>query len=352
MTRDKLNQIEHIGFAFYGFSPSAYPIAKMYQWALDWFNRFGCVPDLAGANIGGKSDGNYKSFRNLDRKVRACDFAGVTDFTFVDIPDEFVRDENEWDKAQYMDVAYRTGSSKYFVCCIREDLIRNRMDEFLETAKQACEILRPQYGIVYRRPFGNGPLAYGISLQYGNIVHRFDESMCYWATLRNYEVFTFLRDIYPWSVLTKTQLDIKVGDVRLEDWIQAKTSRGQLSRFTDQMTLWTVSDEAISQLRDELWKAGVIFDRKRDVEDVMDEYNVSEREVVESIKSGIPLVHRLPGPGISEEEMLRDVLGAFGGPDSQVLRVEGPGKLRELSEDDLNEVKKKPKPKSRGGKQL
>ena len=304
--------------------------------------------DLAGANIGGKSDGKYKSFRNLDCKLRACDFAGVTNFELQDIPDEFVRDKDDWNKGQYMDVTYRTGDSKYLVCCVRESLVRDRMDEFLDMAKQACQFLHPQYGIVYRRPFGSGPSAYAFCLGFGPRLHSFDDNMTPWSFLMDHEAFVFLRNIYPWSILTQTQLDLRVGKERLKDWILKKPYRGGLSPFTDRMTLWTVPNESIPKLRDELWGAGLILDEKRDFDSKWFEYNVSQDDIAESYKTGIPLAltHQLrSGQGTSEQEMLQNVLGAFGTPESQVLKVEKPGELRELSKTELEKAKQKVKPK-------
>jgi hypothetical protein len=343
MTPEQLREIEHLGFAVYGFAPTTCPASILFDWAVDWFTRLGCAPDKADADIGAKSNGNYKSFRTVDRKARAVGFAGVTNWCMLDIPDDLADEKYGQLSGQNMGISFDTRTlNKNLVFHIREALIRDRIEEFLEAAKQACELLQPQYGISYRRKFWFGPELYGMGMRFNGNTALDDENMEMWSLMMSHEAYTLLRTVYPWSFLTKTQLDLKVGDVRLEDWIRAKPGRGDLSPFTNQVTLWTVPEKDIHPVRDELWKAGVVLDRKRHFDDVWEKYYVSCEQIADSLRTGVPITGPpRRGPGISEQQMLQSVLGVFGTPESQVFKVEKSGKLRELTPAELPPVKKK-----------
>jgi hypothetical protein len=349
MTQDELKHVEHIGFALYGFAPTAGPVEQIYQWAVDWFARLGCSPAKGNANIGGKSNVKYKLFRNLDRMVRAAEFDGVTYWCMVAVPDDLSHEQHGEYYGENMGVTYSIRPlTKCLVFHARASILEDRIGAFLDAARQACEMLRPQYGIGYRRQFLYGPELYGMGMCQTRCCAPDDENMEYWGTMTFHDAFTLLRSVYPWNFLTRTQLDIRVGATRLEQWIKSDATHGYLTRFTDTVTLWTVPDQSIRPVRDALWEAGVILDRKRHFESVMHEYHVDENEVAQSLKTGQPLVRRPRGPGISEEEMLRSVLGAFGGPESRVLKKEASGEVRELSNSELDEVKEPKKSKRRG----
>ncbi len=68
-----------------------------------------------------------------------------------------------------------------------------------------------------------------------------------------------LRNIYTMNFLTKPYLDLRVHDKTLEQWIKADTSRGTLEKINDKVTLWSPPDENISAIREELFRAGIVF---------------------------------------------------------------------------------------------
>lgn len=343
---DELKSIEHLGFAFFGFESSAQPVEELYRWALDWFARLNCVPNKAGANPYGKSDGKYKHLRNLDRTLANIGFEGVTRWCLIAVPEELADRKHGEYFGENMCISYwACEPSPYLVFHVRDALIKDRMKEFMEAAKEACELLHPKYGIGYRRLFRLGPLLFGSGMIQNSVAHPVENNLDYWRDLDRHGVYTLLRDVFPWNFFTLAQLNIKVGAWRLEDWIKDNSSRGTLSHFTDEITLWTVPESAIPALREELLLAGVVFNHKRDIIAKMEEFHVDADVVIEHLKTGKPLVHRPPGPGISEQEMLSGILDAFGDSSSQVFKVEKPGQLREVSKDEIKPPKKNKKKK-------
>jgi hypothetical protein len=346
MTVMEHREIEHVGFALYGFAPTTCPVGDMYQWAVDWFSRLGCTPCKAGADIGGKTETNYRTFQNLNRKLRDTNFDGVTCWDLVAVPEGYSA-RKQWEHSVgTMAITYsRSPWGKCLVFHIQEPLIRDRMEDFLGAARQACELLHPLYGIGYRRKFRFGPMLYGMSMQSGGNAAVDDDNMQKWAIMMQHEAYTLLRSVYPWNFLTGTQLNVMVGEMRLADWIASRRDRGRLSPFTDEITLWTVPDERIRPVRDELWNAGVVLDRKRDFEAKMYEYHVDHNVVAESIKTGAPLVHRPRTGPIPAEKVLGSILDAFGDSESRVLKVGEDGQLHEVPAEELTRLGKPPRKK-------
>ena len=335
-----LKEVNHWGFALYGFTRTAYPIGRLYEWVVDRFTQFGCDPDLSGGSFNGKSNGRYKSFRSYDRKVRNLKFAEMTSWSLLDIPDGLPDEIHGQDMYAVYSLRAKPLST-FFVLHMREQVLGNRHSEFMEMLRQACQMLSPLYGIVYTRPFHYGPSLYGMGMMENDDPFLDDENMNKWRAMMRNEAYTLLRSVYPYNVLSSIQLNIAFNDTNLENWIRASPKRGTFSPLTDTLTLWTVPEDRIRPVRDELWQAGVILDSKRHFDDVMDEYHVNDNVVAEHYRTGIPIVKQPPGPGISEEEMLRRVLGSFGGPDSEVSKVKD-GKLKPAA----NPAKKRPKKKS------
>lgn len=331
-----LEKEPHIGLALYGMRVNGIRdvVKRMYEQTIAMFDRLGCAPDLADADVHGKTNGNYKRFKHVDKKVRIADFDGVTYWTLVDVPTDLedrlpggqLSGENVSGCINFHPLA------DYFVFHVRQRLIESRIDLLFDFARSACEMLYPSYGIVYRRLFRFSPTLYGMGMREGEGGYigedpeslRQDLATCspdrlnmeYWRCLVRHRTYTLLRSVYPWSFLTSVQLAIRVGSVRLEEWIKQGPDRGTLSRFTNEITLWTVPDDRIWPVRNELWNAGVILDRKRHFEDVMDEYHIGEEEICKHYREGTPFVRRPRGPGLSAEEMKSNILAAFDGESS------------------------------------
>lgn len=68
-----------------------------------------------------------------------------------------------------------------------------------------------------------------------------------------------LRDIYPYNFLTRRYLDLPVHGTTLERWIMADASRGSLEPLTDKVTTWRPVIENIPVIREDLFRAGIMF---------------------------------------------------------------------------------------------
>ena len=310
--------------------------------SLDTLALFGCQAQLAGANFGGKSSPNYRSFRSVDKKLRSTNFAGVTDWCCRSDPDELVGADDIHHGGELMTISYSNEPlERHFILTIREELVRDRMDLLLETAKKVCVLLGPAYGIGFRKKSDFMPEVFAMGIAGNGDPDPALDHLVYWNFLAQNDVFWLLRDVYPWNFLTATLLDIKIDNGRLEDWISGNPNHGHLTSLTDQITLWTIADDKLPLVRDKLKRAAVIIDRERDFESKMREYHVGDMEVLENIKTGKPLEHQPSGPGLSDSEMLAQILNTFGTPESTVLVKSDDGTIRPVKKKKGGDANKK-----------
>jgi hypothetical protein len=147
-------------------------------------------------------------------------------------------------------------------------------DQLLDIAHTSIRYLKPPYGIGYQRDQKHGPVFYalGINFSYGPTDEfsgpEYDAAVrvSHWTDAMDERVYMqgILRDIYPYNFLTEPQLTRNVGVKPLNDWISTDSSRGELSHFEGDVWLWSVPDEQIPTLRDELRQHGMIFGLKPD----------------------------------------------------------------------------------------
>ncbi|HZQ93579.1 MAG TPA: hypothetical protein VFA67_01140 [Candidatus Sulfotelmatobacter sp.] len=131
----------------------------------------------------------------------------------------------------------------------------------------------------------------------------------------------WLREVFALNYLTDAHLQAPVGNLTLKQWIQQTPNRGTLTPVTDEMMLWEVPDERLTELSDQLYAAGRVFDAERDV--------LSKRPP--------------PTQELSMEEATAQVLEAFGfdSPDEVEIRK---GDNKPISEEQKQRIfKKKPR---------
>jgi len=279
----------HICFALYGYAADSSLAARMYEFSKELAADCRCIPDIADADIGGESNGKYKSFASIDKKLTSVGFAGVTHWSLLDIPDDYIKTMNGHLQGLKMQVEFDACSPiRSYVFTIRECELSYGNVNFLDRMRQAAEILCPKYGIVYRRPFEKGPALYGMGLLQNGNFSMDDENIGYWPCLLNNDCFVFLRSVYTEQLLTSIQLSLRIDSVRLNDWISSDFSRGTLTTFSDTLSLWTVPESNRVEVRNLLWNEGLILDRRRHFEEIISKYRIDEDSVAQHYSKQIP----------------------------------------------------------------
>ncbi len=247
--------------ALYGIQFSASCAKVSYNALVDWFGSLGFYPDRSGVTGRGFSL-EVGTFDRFDRQLKRSGFDEVGGFNLYrlvpggDIPGY------HW----YVNATVDEEDS-YCIMGARSSIAPLPGDSFLTIARSMIRILRPVYGIGYRRKMDLGPVFYGIGgcvgLNPWGAEKPLGERIDKWRELgieqRLYEK-GFLRDVYPWNFLTSIQLSRPVEGVALLEWIQQGTKRGLLSLLEGDMWLWEVGETQLPHVRTVMENAGMIFD--------------------------------------------------------------------------------------------
>lgn len=325
-------RVEHIVIALYGLNPPSESMLAVFQTTLQWMAALGCDPTIFSSGNVTRPAGKYVPYPRGVKSFHA-NWRRASNFSVSCLP------QGTTDRFRGEDSAAGYTPNGAFVMTFRATLLDQHKQDAITIARAFARLLEPRYGFISRLAFGFHPIEYGVGLSLNT-----GRSVQDWADAIRFDLYRFLRNVYPWSLLTDEHLDITVSGTRLEEWIREDSRRGSLTPFTDRMTLWTVDEAQIPALRQVLDAAGLFFDYERDLESRIQQFRCTEEEAAEHLRTGKPLVYR---PRDQNEPPLRleQVLYEVGAnePGATVMRVEDEGKLRE--------VKGGKSPRKRGGAQ-
>jgi hypothetical protein len=271
---DQLSE-ECSALALYGVDQSADALAAFYFAVISWFEELGWPPDKLGVRGPGHS-GRPVSFKSAHQKLVSRGFSGVADVSIFSLLPEYRIPVDDY-------VLTAVYSAKDSVACIVSRLSIAQLSEssMLPLVKRTVPYTKPEYGIGYMRERRLGPMMYALGVcqglgkkGYGIELSRSEEeeadSISRWADAMDARVWNagFLRDVYPWNLLTKPQLMKKVGAIPLEQWIRRNTRRGTLTSLDNNIVLWEIPKSNIRPVRYELQRAGAIFDWRVHLDDV------------------------------------------------------------------------------------
>lgn len=283
---------------------------EFYDEVLTWFAECQCSPDRICV---GPFHKQMRDVKNVKKRIESLDFTKVVSFSLFSLA-EGVRHQLEDCK---LEVVY---SSHFKTIAIsgRSNLIAID-EETLHIVDVIVKQFRPEYGIGFFRNFSKGPTSYVHGIGRNEFVSLEDEENCvgWFGYGHDRKVWRHgqIRDVYPWNFLNESQLSSKVGNMTLQQWIEAKPHRGSLQPVAGGLVLWDVPEEDIPAIRPILWKAGIIFD-----------YHPLEEE---QLKSAAPL---------TEQEVLQLILGDRSPGEVHVLKSLGSGKTRELSTEEVKRL--------------
>jgi hypothetical protein len=258
----KTTSEECSAIAFYGIEPSANAAEKLYHRLIMWFQELGNPPDKIAIKGLGYS-GKLVPFIRGNTSLHKAGFDGIIVFELVcTSPNAQI-----WGRDFELTASYNADDGGLHADIIaRSSVASLSPTSMLPIATAMCQILKPSYGIGYRRERSLGPELYAIGLakglgltgaDYEEAVH-----ISRWCDGMDDRVWTqgLLRDVYPWNFLTAPQLARPVGRASLEKWIRQDAKHGTLLALCNGITLWEIMDADISAVRQALAQAGVIFD--------------------------------------------------------------------------------------------
>lgn len=283
-TREEAD-VDHSGFAFYGVAATRATLVKGYHWALEWFERLGTVPDFGDADIRGKTNGKYKSFKSVHRSLHKSEFEGIGHWTLLSVPEDKKQFKYPMSRGRLLECSYDIRFAySTLVFTLETATYRKQESDFNNMALEACKLFQPYAGIGYNCRKGNIPILFGAG--YGGAKNDDDlGNLTHWRMLLEKGCYKYLRNVFRWNFLGEEVLSRVIEGLRLDAWAR-KNGFGQFEPITDILTLWKLTDAELPEVRSRLLEARVILDRKRDCESVLKEYRCTDDEMIEFLISG------------------------------------------------------------------
>lgn len=267
MTPDREITQHCIAVAFYGIGGAgSNSVAEFYKDLIAWFNSAQCPPNRISVDGTGFSGENVGFARTHSRLLKQG-FSGVKKVTvYAMLPDGHIPTV-DWCAVAFLWRDYHP----CFVFSARTSITTLGDSRLARLILRCISKLKPVYGIAYQRDHDKGPPFYATGVNYGLNVAPSAEEWEDGANIQAWgdvgmakEVYKqgILRDVYTYNYLSEPHLTRRVGTETLQHWISADSSRGRLIKLNDRMMLWNVPVPQIRSIRERLWSAGIVFDRK------------------------------------------------------------------------------------------
>jgi hypothetical protein len=149
---------------------------------------------------------------------------------------------------------------------------------WVELVRELREAFDPAYGYAYESPRSFGPVLDAVGLSFmeferalrGDTDDEQDEYESHlpmhWSTValeraNSACVRYALRSVYPWQLLTKHHLGLKVrGGQTLGEWIEGASGRGALEAVDKDLWVWSLpSQQQVESARMTLYRAGLLW---------------------------------------------------------------------------------------------
>lgn len=250
--------------ALYGVKLEPNGLKELYEQTLRWFAAIDVSPDKLALRTFGKKRADFRSFSRSHAKLRSSGFEDLEDFSIYGLAPG--GDHVLW---HWRTASDYSASTNHFVFGAWASLASFESPTLIDFTHRFVQMLAPDYGIGFNRTMKLGPTLYAIGLAQGlNLFEERDkvERVNAWGSAGiEGKIFRngILRDLYPWNLLTKMQLDRLVGQVSLKSWIEADSERGTISPMSDTMWLWKLTESQIVAVRPILENAGLIWDGQR-----------------------------------------------------------------------------------------
>jgi hypothetical protein len=247
--------------ALYGVQFSPRQLETSYTHLVEWCDSLGFHPDRSGVSGKGFSE-NVGTFDRFDKRLQREGFEGVRGFNLYRLVPGGEIPGCDWCiNAQVVDE---------YSCCIvgaRSSIAPIPGESMLSITRTLIRDLSPVYGIGFRREMDLGPVLYAMGgcmgLELWGEERKQAERIQRWHNIgleqRCYEK-GFLRDIYPWSFLTGSQMSQQIEGIPLKQWIEQNRERGSLSPVEGGTWLWEVQKSQMPYVQSALENGGMIFD--------------------------------------------------------------------------------------------
>ena len=229
-----------------------------YEWLIECWAGLKRLPTHVYLKSSGFSQ-QFQSFARMRAKVENAVWDGVAGFGIKNFPrDRDFRNYGFFDWCMEATISRLFGLASWSI--YPEDatiLPAAAVDAARDFGRRTIR----NYGYLTFQKRFVGPQCTVYGCPVGGSGHCDDEVQNYgaWTSVKKYSAHTLLRDIYPYNFFSRRYLDMPVEGKTLEKWILADSSRGTLEPLTSKITTWKPVIANIPVIREQLFRAGVMF---------------------------------------------------------------------------------------------
>lgn len=255
--------------ALHGQSGSPYHMLDFYDWALVWFKSMGYRPNYMGYGRPGHFRGKLLPFTENKRTLVAQE-----NLTGVEL--RVSRPGKGGIETGFRLTAMLETQANVLVLCFDDGLGKFDETYLKQLVSEMCDFYKFSYGYCFQRPLKLGPVLYAFGIStgidgYGPVQSDRKRPTAKWFNAgsffekSNESKADYLRDIYPFNILSSVHLQRNVEGGSLKDWVQLDSCRGRFEQMNETLWWWAVDPKEIDGVRKALADQQLLVAYRNDV---------------------------------------------------------------------------------------
>lgn len=287
-------------------------IESWYNHAIDWMKNIGFEPrTLSFLGVKGFKDVDGYAFSQADKKLRKRGFDDLPHITLAAATPPGSSYWKPWETASlYNEINERKGGYSYMVWAWEHDNQELTKEVFLCLVKQLIEWNILDYAIAFQDyAKGYPPTIKATHSAFmrieGKRLVSYSGKNIVDAINRGFHPLDFLREVYPYQILSTIHLAYPFGNQTLREWINSSDAHGTLDMFSEERWLWAIPDSQLDSIRKILTEHHLLTLYLPDMNRILEDY--AQPLGYESQSDFVPIVDPITEQNISPKTDAIDV---------------------------------------------